>query len=197
MWRTSSSSNTLMNNFAALIIFHTFMCHFLVAITSVFVHLMTFCNPITVSKSSLRLRLVSFCDRIAASVSFGRGYHLHFGKPPFAHAACIHWDWLCHLLLYIVSHTCNHFVNLTERFLEERVICEWIPKFLQHWPHSEIFHHLVCHLLMSGHHWIEGRNISMPRSHLIVVVCETVLGLICHCEGPRSFLVKESHWASL
>ena len=186
-----------MNNLTTLIILHTFMRHFLVAISSILVHLMTFYNPVTTSKSSLSLSLVSLSDRIPKRVGFGRRDHLHLSKPSIFHSTCVHLNWFCHLPLHIVSHACNHFVNLTERLLKERVIGEWIPKVPQHRSHSEVVHHFVCHLLVSSYHLIEGRSITASSSYLKIVVCATVIGLICHCEGARSFLVWESHWASL
>ena len=97
-------------------------------VPSILVHLLSFCNSITTTKSSSSICMVCFLDRPSiGSLLCG----LHYWRlcklawPHLAHA--VHHSWVIDASSHIGPHFTNHFINSTKAFVtKEWIVCEGI-----------------------------------------------------------------------
>lgn len=174
---TPVAAQALPHHFPSLIIHHAFMGHFLVSVSSIGVHLVPLCDPVPPTVSSLRLILVSLLYKVPILVLLCRGYALHLGKFAFPTALTTmraqHLHRFSYLAFHITPHLADHLVYLTERFLKERIVGEWISsKILQH--------HIIGHLFLMLHHYLsevvtKGASTPTPIDYLVIAVMGTTV----------------------
>ena len=153
---TTLPTQPLLNHLPALIVQHALMCHLLVAIATVLVHLVALRDSVPSAKGTLSLSLVRLFHRIAILVGLRRCHRLHRSKSTLTHAATtmhhrLWWSPLCHGLLHITAHPADHLVHLTERLFKERVIRKRITTRHQTTTAKHPLHHVVHHLSVPLH----------------------------------------------
>ena len=124
-FRATGSSYSLSYHFSSLIVNHTLLSHFLMAITGILVHLLSFCYSITVTKSTSSICMVCFLYRPSIGSLLGGLYYWRLCKLAWPHLAhAVHHAWVIDASSHVWSHFTNHFINSSEAFVTK----EWIVR---------------------------------------------------------------------
>lgn len=125
-------ANFLLNNFSTLSVYHSFVSHFLVTISSVFVHLMSFSDPFAIrSYCSFCVFLVTFFYWSSIWSHFhrsliGKGLEASTSSPQLIHISH-HTDRISHVTFHFIHHLIHPSKHTaTTHTFEKRIILERI-----------------------------------------------------------------------